>query len=152
MLDLFGDPIKTETRLCIHCEEEKPVSEMEPSYQYIAGKGVRNECIKCRKKIGKDLNRLRKEYVSLKPHINDICLICQRVGKDIVRGNGQGYHKKKEPWVLDHCHSTMKFRGWICNQCNTGLSRFNDNPTVLRNAANYIETIFTNSSVGRLTL
>ena len=138
MLDLFGDPIEEETRICIHCEEEKSVLHMEQSYQYIAGKGVRNECIKCRKKIKKNIERLKKEYSILKPHINDTCLICQRVGKDIARGNGQGHHKRKEPWVLDHCHSTMKFRGWICNHCNNGLSGFKDNIKSLERALLYL--------------
>ena len=40
---------------------------------------------------------------------------------------------------FDHCHVTEKFRGWICNKCNTALGMVNDNPEVLRALAAYLE-------------
>ena len=27
---------------------------------------------------------------------------------------------------LDHCHTTGKFRGWLCNSCNTSLGKMGD--------------------------
>lgn len=32
---------------------------------------------------------------------------------------------------LDHCHTTGKFRGWICGGCNRALGIVNDNPDKL---------------------
>lgn len=40
---------------------------------------------------------------------------------------------------IDHCHSTSKVRGILCQNCNTGLGMFNDSPSNLRKAADYIE-------------
>lgn len=40
---------------------------------------------------------------------------------------------------FDHCHATGKFRGWICNQCNTILGWVNDDPIRLRKLAAYLE-------------
>jgi hypothetical protein len=40
---------------------------------------------------------------------------------------------------IDHCHSSGKVRGLLCQKCNTGLGVFLDTPKLLRQAANYLE-------------
>lgn len=42
--------------------------------------------------------------------------------------------------AVDHCHKTEAIRGLLCSRCNYGLSLFRDNPTALRQAADYLET------------
>lgn len=39
----------------------------------------------------------------------------------------------------DHCHTSGKFRGLLCQGCNAGLGWFKDSPTALRKAAEYLE-------------
>jgi|TARA_B110000914_G_scaffold185056_1_gene168532 hypothetical protein len=39
----------------------------------------------------------------------------------------------------DHDHATGKFRDWICDSCNTGLGRFDDNTIVLEDAIEYLK-------------
>jgi len=41
--------------------------------------------------------------------------------------------------AIDHNHVTGEFRGVLCKQCNRALGMFNDSPTVLRNAVEYLE-------------
>jgi hypothetical protein len=41
---------------------------------------------------------------------------------------------------LDHVHATGKRRGWLCTTCNTGLGSFKDSPSLLRQAAAYLES------------
>jgi hypothetical protein len=56
------------------------------------------------------------------------CTIC---GKSITE-NGKAL-------AVDHDHETGAVRGLLCNSCNTALGLFNDNPELLRKAADYIE-------------
>jgi len=41
--------------------------------------------------------------------------------------------------AYDHDHTTGVFRGWLCKRHNLGLSYFEDNPKLLRKAADYLE-------------
>lgn len=41
--------------------------------------------------------------------------------------------------VNDHCHTTGKFRGFICMWCNSALGFAKDNPNILRKLAEYLE-------------
>lgn len=41
-------------------------------------------------------------------------------------------------FVIDHCHTTGKVRGLLCNHCNRGLGAFMDNRQSLLSAINYL--------------
>jgi hypothetical protein len=47
-----------------------------------------------------------------------------------------GEHRKVR---FDHCHATGNFRGWICNRCNLTLGNVQDNSSLLRKLADYLE-------------
>jgi hypothetical protein len=51
-----------------------------------------------------------------------------------------------DAWVLDHNHLTDRFRGYICNSCNLGFGKFNDDPEVLKRALSYLLD-YTNATV-----
>lgn len=54
---------------------------------------------------------------------NNMCAIC---GTHVTRGH------------VDHCHSTGKVRGILCNHCNIGLGHFKDSPAALQAAIQYL--------------
>lgn len=52
------------------------------------------------------------------------CEVCRR------------WHKKI---VIDHCHETGRFRGWLCDPCNMILGMVDESPQILRDIALYLE-------------
>lgn len=50
-----------------------------------------------------------------------------------------GQKVKVSCWVLDHCHKTDTFRGYLCANCNKLLGYARDNPKMLRRAIKYLK-------------
>lgn len=61
---------------------------------------------------------------------NGQCAICSR--HMIPRG------RSGLSVVADHDHETDQVRGLLCNDCNTGLGKFGDDPDRLIEAAHYL--------------
>ncbi len=59
---------------------------------------------------------------------NNQCLICE----EILKPTSHGRH-------IDHCHTTGKVRGILCQRCNTGIGKFEENVNLLKKAIAYIE-------------
>ena len=47
----------------------------------------------------------------------------------------------KNVLVEDHCHETGKFRGWLCNRCNTGIGQLGDTHEGVLKALEYLATV-----------
>jgi Recombination endonuclease VII/HECT-like Ubiquitin-conjugating enzyme (E2)-binding len=70
--------------------------------------------------LQKRLQRLRKMGLS-----------AQELQKARPGGNGG--------WLVDHNHKTRKFRGILCNSCNTLLGFSKDSIKILKNAISYLK-------------
>ncbi len=68
------------------------------------------------------------EYVDLVLQQGNLCKIC---GKPETI-------KDRVDLSIDHCHSTGKVRGLLCQRCNFGLGMFKDNVEYLSNAIDYL--------------
>jgi hypothetical protein len=78
---------------------------------------------------------LRTKY-GLEPEEWDAMLIAQSGRCDICN------EPMRNPQT-DHCHNTGVVRGLLCINCNTGLGRFKDDPSLLRAALDYLLTAAT---------
>jgi protein-arginine kinase activator protein McsA len=61
--------------------------------------------------------------------------------KDMLKSsNGKcAICEKESKLVIDHCHSTGKVRGLLCQTCNKGLGLFYDNKETLNRAIDYLK-------------
>ena len=104
-------------RHCSKCQQKKPASDFR---RYGIGKlKLRSECRECEAIQGR-FKRDAHKTAGKKP---DKCHCCQKVTDDLV---------------VDHCHNTGNFRGWLCRNCNTGIGKLGDTIDSLVTALNYL--------------
>ena len=118
------------TKTCIKCNKELPLS----CFLKRGGENyLRTECKECNNKLSKIRSNLRKKYGP--PPVGYTCPICKR-GEGECRGQGS---KIASSWVVDHCHKTDSFRGWLCHKCNRGLGAFNDDVGTVQRVIKYLK-------------
>ena len=100
---------------CSKCQLKKPAQEFR---QYQEGK-YRNECKKC--EIKQHKYKLAAHKVA--GENPGKCECCKKSTKNLV---------------VDHCHSSGSFRGWLCRNCNTGIGKLGDTVDSLVTALNYL--------------
>jgi len=120
---------------CTKCKVEKDESEFSISASK-SRDGLLSWCRSCKSIHDKEYNkkyleRTRKEiryglsqseYDQMVKDCNSCCAICGKRGK----------------LCIDHDHSTENTRGLLCNNCNTAIGLMQDNPIILRKAADYL--------------
>ena len=122
-LDLFSslsNSYKGKTKLCLQCNTERPLT----SYRlYRRATGDRDsrdsKCKSCSKRNNEVATNLRKDA----PQPKGFCECCQ---------------KETSKLVLDHCHTTEVFRGWLCPPCNLGIGVLGDTLEGVQKAVNYL--------------
>jgi len=68
-----------------------------------------------------------EDYNTMLEKQNGVCAICKKP-------NSTNKH-----FAVDHCHSTKKIRGILCDNCNKGLGVYHDDTSILQNAILYLE-------------
>jgi hypothetical protein len=105
-------------KTCIYCHVSKELSEFPKHSHYKDNLDSRcKHCVKEHYKIRIALHKIAPP----KPRL---CECCGRVPRK---------------WCLDHDHKTNKIRGWLCDQCNTGIGKLGDTIEGLEKALKYLQ-------------
>ena len=72
-----------------------------------------------------------EDFERMSEEQNHCCAICNtHVDEARIHNN---------TFCVDHNHKTGEVRGLLCHYCNTALGKLQDNPALLRAAADYLE-------------
>lgn len=129
-------------KICTKCKQYKPMNlENFPPHKRKLD-GLDSWCRKCRASYRSDINRGKfrgqltdDEVRNLKKQ--ESCDICGD-----KTNSGSKNHKHVSTiycLVMDHDHSSGKFRGMLCHHCNRGLGNFKDNIKSLEKAIEYLK-------------
>lgn len=72
-------------------------------------------------------------YYSLLKEQNNVCAICKQ-----PETLWNKRHLRPQNLSVDHCHTTGKIRGLLCNNCNRAIGMLKDNKNVLQAALDYL--------------
>lgn len=73
------------------------------------------------------------EYNRMLAEQNYVCKICG--SPETAKSNVGGI----KSLAVDHCHTTGKIRGLLCQDCNVGIGKLKDNPILLQKAIDYLK-------------
>ena len=127
---LWGETELLNTKRCSECGMEYPKTNQHFGMAS-GGNYLRGTCKSCDRKNSRITKFLKEQHP--KPSKNHICPICKIDEQGIL---DKGYKIK---WCLDHDHKTGKFRGYLCDNCNTAISKLKDSITILENAIKYLK-------------
>lgn len=139
---------------CIKCGEIKDFEKF--NVHKTATDGRRNTCKKCQAIYNSNNHKKKKEVLreqNLKKfgitHEEYLQMLENQDGKCMICGTNRPHISTKhfKHFAVDHCHKTNKVRALLCNRCNPGLGLFNDDPTLLRKAAEYLDSFNTTREV-----
>jgi hypothetical protein len=147
---LVGKKKEKQFKKCSKCNHTFPAT-YEFFYKHSSRKdGLDPWCKECKREYDNKHYKLKNygitidEYNKLIEKQNNRCAICgidfdflEKVRKyNKVPGTGKPR--------IDHDHNTGKIRGLLCDDCNTALGIFQENPLILIKAINYIQNHRTN--------
>ena len=120
---------------CTLCNADRPLSDFSKNTRY--KDGYYKHCKKC-----------HYEYYGRNTHIfntygltkEDYQVLLQKQKYSCLGCGLKHTENKGERLFVDHCHTTGKVRGLLCQGCNFALGVTNDNINILQNLIHYLET------------
>lgn len=160
--------IEIDTLLCSKCGAQKPKEAFQKRKANTL-RGYKNQCKECdtkdkfkynrrpevkertRELRKKQTARIRERYLSRTYSIDYNTMEQMFLSQD-----GKcaiclcAFHKRRDIHV-DHNHSTGQVRQLLCRACNNGIGNFNETPTLMERAIEYVKKWNSPSSYQQLT-
>lgn len=134
------------TKRCGGCGIDKPRSEFSPRKK--GGTVLVSRCRPCSAKTSREWYHANTDKVReyqkrtfRDRHLKSRYGISESRYEEMYReqhGRCAICHEPHDRLAVDHCHSTGKVGGLLCDPCNHGLGRFRDDPDLLLNALGYL--------------
>ena len=134
----------TGVKKCSKCKETKDVSQFNKRVNRATG--IQSQCKACisaskvydpeksRQWLLKKYGINQEIFDELLNSQNNSCAICKVHINDAYKDAS-----RKAQLCVDHCHTTGKVRGLLCDKCNRGIGLLQDNLSILKNAVIYLE-------------
>jgi hypothetical protein len=135
--------------ICNSCKVEQPVD----NFFVMKSGEVKRRCSSCKNGQKKVIRKLRRQvaypfaggsaelpnWFSGRVHKYTYspeykCPICTITMPELLEKK----QDKCKVWVLDHCHHTETFRGWLCHNCNSAIGSLQDDSNNTLRATNYL--------------
>lgn len=118
---VYGIETVSDTAICKICGEEKHID----CFSKMGVNQIDKRCQNCNKERAQWIKEQRKLFGHLDTGFCDCC--------------GE---KSNRSLHLDHNHNPLKFRGFLCINCNQGIGKLGDNIKGLNRAIKYLQTEF----------
>lgn len=125
------NPVTVTEKRCGTCTAVKPAVDFHR--QLLAPDGLQAVCKGC-SKASQDAYALTRRCKKVGITVDQYEALRER------QGGMCGVCKRRPATDLDHCHATGKFRGLVCAACNRILGTVQDDATLLRRLAAYVDT------------
>jgi hypothetical protein len=97
------------------------------TYMQTYNKRDKVKILQRRAHVKRKFNMTLEQYDEMLTAQGGVCAICKQTNRNF------------QNLVIDHCHKTNKVRALLCQWCNQAIGRLNDDPILVRAAAQYLE-------------
>ncbi|MAO21337.1 MAG: hypothetical protein CMJ25_11365 [Phycisphaerae bacterium] len=121
--------LHVQSKECTSCKEVLPSSAFYKNPK--RSTGLHNECKPCQNARRRSNKRVTAygvtpvQFNKMLEQQGGACAIC-----------GTSIDQKAH---VDHCHTSGKVRGLLCNNCNTAIGKLKDNPEIIQSALDYVK-------------
>ena len=121
-------------KICSICKQELSLSLFHKRTYKTGNIGYQSKCKKCSTDV-------KKTYYNTHEYARRRFKLTEDQYNDLMKNeNCQICNVELTKKCIDHCHSTNKVRGVLCNNCNTALGLVGDNASTLQKMIEYLST------------